>query len=177
MCKLKYIGYAIGLQEVPDEISLIFNVSGCPYHCDGCHSQYLWEYMGRYLSDDFLKVLDDNLSGISCVCFMGGDQNIEELKTYLSYIKSFTQLKTCIYSGCDELRDDLCDLLDNELLNYLKIGSYKKEYGGLNKINTNQRMYKYCGKNRDGSIKLEDITYLFKTKISILDNQYTERIS
>ena len=52
MKKLKYNGYSIVMQEVPNEVSLAINISGCPHKCEGCHSKYLWEYDGEYLIDD-----------------------------------------------------------------------------------------------------------------------------
>ena len=55
---LKYKGASIVLQEVPDEISLAFNVSGCPVKCRGCHSKYFWEYNGELLSQDIDKWLN-----------------------------------------------------------------------------------------------------------------------
>ena len=137
---LKYQGYTIALQEVPDEISLTFNISGCTHKCPECHSKYLWEYKGHYLGEDLLKVLSIYKEYISCVCFMGGDQNLEELYTLCKKIKS-EELKVCIYSGSDDIeifKDFICD----SIVDYLKIGSYKQEFGGLDNINTNQKMYK-----------------------------------
>ena len=52
MNKLKYLGYSIVFQEVPGEVTLAINISGCPHKCEGCHSKYLWEYDGHYVSDD-----------------------------------------------------------------------------------------------------------------------------
>lgn len=169
--KLKYQGYAIGLQEVPDEISLIFNVSGCPYHCDGCHSQYLWKNSGRYLKKDIYEILNGVYKdGITCVCFMGGDQCLDELSDILRYIKLRTHYKTCLYSGADNI-GIFKDILRNNLLDYIKIGSYKKELGGLSSKSTNQVFYKVYRKNKnDIDVTLKDITYKFQ-------NQYAERIS
>ena len=117
---LKYLGYGITLQEVPNEISLFINISGCPHKCEGCHSDYLWEYEGKYIGDDLLKILSEYYGLITCVCFMGGEQNIYELYDYLFYIKSL-RLKTCLYSGCDSI-DDVKEIIP--YLDYLKIGKY-----------------------------------------------------
>lgn len=153
---LKYLGYAIVCEEVPDEISLAFNISGCVYKCEGCHSKYLWNYDGRYLSEDFIDILDKYNGLITCVCFLGGDQNMDELTKLCKVIKQ-RNLKTCIYSGADStlLFDNL--IRDN-LLDYLKVGRYILELGGLNSTNTNQIMYK----NNNG--ELEDITFKFNKK-------------
>ena len=38
---LKYAGYDIVFQEIPDEVTLALNLSGCPNGCPGCHSPHL----------------------------------------------------------------------------------------------------------------------------------------
>lgn len=151
---LKYIGYSIVFQEVPNEISLAINVSDCPYKCRGCHSKYLWEYKGNYIKEEIDSIILENDFMITCVCFMGGDQNLEELKSLLMYIKKEYQLKTCLYTGCDNI-ESLNSLLP--YLDYLKIGKYDENYGALDSKNTNQKMYTVI----DGDIK-EDITKRFQ---------------
>lgn len=149
--RIKYVSTCIALREVPDEISLIINVSGCPHHCEGCHSQYLWEYAGRYLTDDILGLINQYGEYVSCICLMGGDYNISELNFIINCISS-KGLKTCLYTGLNHIPVGL------EKLDYLKIGAYKKELGGLDKATTNQRFYK----NIDGRYK--DITKVFQIK-------------
>lgn len=131
--KLKYLGHSIVFQEVPNEISLAINISGCPYKCKGCHSSYLWKYKGRYVSDD-IEVLINEHDGITCVCFMGGDQNPQELNKLIDYVHS-RGLKVCLYTGRDNIPNDIYNL------NYLKIGHYSEELGGLDKPTTNQKFY------------------------------------
>ena len=151
---LKYQGYTIALQEVPDEISLAFNISGCPHKCPECHSKYLWNYEGNYIGEDLSKVLSKYKEYISCVCFMGGDQNLNELYLLCKQIKD-NHLKVCIYSGLNNT-DTFIDFINDSLIDYLKIGPYIGEYGGLNNPNTNQRMYKVVNNN------LIDITSIFQ---------------
>lgn len=142
---LKYLGYTISFQEVPNEISLIFNISGCPYKCKGCHSTYLWEYKGNYLSKDIDSIFNEYLGMFSCVCFMGGDTNLIELKELLKLCKS-KGVKTCIYSGADDISifKDCMKYLD-----YIKYGSYKEELKcdnnilyGVKLATSNQKMLK-----------------------------------
>ena len=38
---LKYVDTKVVFAEVPDEVTLAINISNCPCHCDGCHSEYL----------------------------------------------------------------------------------------------------------------------------------------
>ena len=147
--RLKYLGTSIVLQEVPDEISLAISISGCPYKCDGCHSKYLWEYKGRYLTDDLADILNEYLGLVSCICIMGGDQNIKELTECINTIHS-EGYKCCLYLGCDTIPKNI------PTVEYLKIGHYDKHLGGLDAPNTNQVMYKYNGK------EYVDITNRFK---------------
>ena len=142
---LKYLGYAIALQEVPNEISLVINVSGCPHKCEGCHSQYLWGYDGNILIDDFVELLSKYKDMITCVCFMGGEQNKDELYSYLMFIKSIG-LNTCLYSGCTSL-NDVEELLP--FLDWVKIGRYIESLTtdnniqyGIKLATSNQHIYK-----------------------------------
>lgn len=156
---LKYTGCTVAFQEVPGETSLVFNISGCPYMCKGCHSQYLWDYAGKYISDDIDNVLLLYKDLVTCVCFMGGDQNKFELKRLLAKCKSLG-LKTCIYTGSNDktIFYELFDLLD-----YFKIGEYVNELGGLSSKNTNQRFYQITFKEARQFV-INDITHLFWNK-------------
>jgi anaerobic ribonucleoside-triphosphate reductase activating protein len=155
MNKLKYLGYSIVFQEVPDEVTLAINISGCPHRCEGCHSKYLWEYEGNYISDDLENLIKKYDGLITCVCFMGGDQNPYELVSLLDIVHKH-KLKTALYSGEDSLQHIAFRVLCN--LDYCKIGHYDKTKGGLNNKNTNQKMLLW--NKQDG--KWEDITYLFQ---------------
>jgi anaerobic ribonucleoside-triphosphate reductase activating protein len=151
---LKYLGYSIVFQEVPDEVTLTINISGCPHKCEGCHSQYLWEYDGNYISDDLEDLINKYNKLITCVCFMGGDQNPDELVDLLNKVHR-RGLKTALYTGEDSLQHIAFRVLCN--LDYCKIGHYDKALGGLDNKNTNQKMliWNYT------SNQWEDITYRF----------------
>ena len=155
MNKLKYLGYSIVFQEVPDEVTLAINISGCPHKCEGCHSKYLWEYEGNYISDDLDKLIERYKGLITCVCFMGGDQNQKELTDLLICTHKYG-LKAALYTGCNFMSDLHIRVLGN--LDYLKIGYYDSNRGGLDNANTNQRMLAWDWK----SGKWDDITYKFQ---------------
>ena len=150
---LKYTGYTVTFQEVPNEISLVFNISGCIHHCVGCHSKFLWEDVGRELSTDICEAIRQYADIITCVCFMGGDQDQDEL---VRLAKMCVGYKTCLYSGFDNL-DDLSAC--RGAFDYIKIGHYDERFGGLDKKTTNQRMYVM----ENGNVK-EDITSKFIRK-------------
>jgi len=130
----------IHLQEVPGEISLALSISGCSLKCKGCHSTETWDKnFGTELTIDELNRLILKNEGISCVLFYGGEWEPEELVTYLKYVKS-KNLKTALYSGLDNIEDISENIINN--LDYLKIGKFIEELGGLNSENTNQRIIK-----------------------------------
>lgn len=153
MNKLKYTNYDIVFQEVPNETMLAINISGCPHKCEGCHSSYLGEYIGDYLSDNIDNIIMKYPDMITCVGFMGGDQNVNELRQLLSYIKNKYNLKTCVYSGSDDI-SVLNECIEH--LDYVKIGGFVEALGGLNSKETNQRFYKI-----DNKKTLIDITNIF----------------
>lgn len=138
MQKLKYAGYDIVFQEVPGEISLAINITNCPYHCSECHSSYLANDFGDFVDDDIDKLLDKHSSLITCVCFMGGDQAMDDLKFLLEKVKA-QGLKTCVYSGAEDVSIFKTIL---HLLDYLKIGPYIKTLGGLDSSTTNQKFFR-----------------------------------
>ena len=78
------------------------------------------------------------LGMVTCICFMGGDHNIEELNECIDAAHN-EGYNCCVYLGCDEVPQGL------RTVEYLKIGRYDKQRGGLNNPNTNQRMYKWTG--------------------------------
>ena len=137
---LKCYSYDIVCQEIPDEISLAVNISCCPNRCPGCHSPWLWEEAGEEMTEDMLTSLISGYSAaITCFCFMGGDAEPSEVERISRWIKSrWPHIKTAWYSG----RADLPDGFDVKVLDYLKLGPYIEELGGLKSPDTNQVFYK-----------------------------------
>lgn len=132
---MNFISEQIVWQEVPGEVSLAFTISGCPLRCPGCHSTDSWSVSaGKALSQDYLAsrlALYEGL--ISCVVFLGGEWLEEELLSYLALAKE-QGLKTCLYSGLEDVSEAL-----KAKLTYLKIGPWRRELGGLDSPHTNQR--------------------------------------
>lgn len=136
---LKYVDTKVVFAEIPDEITLAINISGCPCNCKGCHSSYLAKDIGEPLDLQHLTNLIDSNKGISCVCIMGGDANPSEVDDIAQDIKEYyPELKVGWYSGRQELSKDI------ELGNFdfIKLGPYIEEFGPLNSKTTNQRFYK-----------------------------------
>lgn len=138
MIVLKYIDYMVTFQEFPDEISLCVNISGCPNRCPGCHSQWLNENNGTELDEFQIDELINSHDGITCFGIMGGDIDHTRVLEIALYIKNkYPELKVGMYSGNDKIDKALVMILD-----YYKVGSYKKEFGPLSSKTTNQTMFK-----------------------------------
>lgn len=153
---LRFQETLVTFREIPDEVTLCINISGCPNKCEGCHSPHLWEDKGNILSKNVLSQLIEKNNGITCVCIMGGDNSPEDVNELLKEIKN-QGLKAGWYSGKEILSHSV--LLDN--LDYLKLGPYVKALGPLTSRITNQRVYMVI--HEDGN-RLEDITYKFWKK-------------
>lgn len=137
---LKLASYDIVFQEVPGEVSLALNLSNCPNHCKGCHSPHLWEDIGVRLNRETLKeLLTVYGSSITCVCFMGGDADVDELFELVSQLASSKEydLKIAWYSGKQKLPSNI----DLGNFDFIKIGPYSQVLGGLGVETTNQQFF------------------------------------
>lgn len=157
---IKYYTKQVCFQEIPDEISFTYFISGCPNRCPDCHSKHLWEDTGTYVTETLTQDLRTKGMLCSCVLFMGGDDSdhVESLKLCLDICKR-AGYKTALYTGLE------LDKVDKELLtllNYIKVGPYKQECGGLKSPITNQRLYKL---NKLGEV-IEDLTPLFRRTLN-----------
>ena len=151
---MKYVDTLVSFSEIPDEITLCINISNCPNKCEGCHSSWLQENIGIELNNYELYDIINKNSGISCVCFMGGDSNPEEINDLAIKIKS-KNLKVGWYSG----KSEISDKINIKNFDYIKIGTYLKDKGPLSDKNTNQKMYEII--HFTGMNSLKDITYKF----------------
>ena len=151
---MKYVDTLVSFSEIPDEITLCINISNCPNKCERCHSSWLQKNIGIELNNYELYDIINKNSGISCVCFMGGDSNPEEINNLAIKIKS-KNLKVGWYSGNSEISDKI----NIKNFDYIKIGPYLKDKGPLSDKNTNQKMYEII--HFTGMNSLKDITYKF----------------
>lgn len=138
---LRCYNYDIVASEIPDEITLALNITGCPIHCEGCHSQWLWDATaGEPLTDDtLLAIIDQYGFGITCVAFMGGDNDPAEIARLAEVVRAeWPEMRLGWYSG----RDSLPDSFPATRFNYIKLGPYIARLGGLDKPGTNQRLYR-----------------------------------
>ena len=149
---MKVASFDIVFQEIPGEVTLALNISNCPCHCPCCHSQHLAQDIGEPLDEALLDDLIGRYKGlITCVAFMGGDAEPQEVASLAEYVKK-GGLKTAWYSGRTIYPKN------PKVLDFLKLGPYVEELGGLKSETTNQRLYKRVGD------EWEDITSLFWKK-------------
>lgn len=157
---LKYVDTLVSFSEIPDEITLCINISQCPNNCKGCHSPWLREDIGEDLNIESLYNLIDKNKGVTCVCFMGGDQDPAEVSNlaFAIRLRSDYLYKTAWYSGKQHIPDEL-NVSD---FDYIKVGPYIEEFGGLDNSNTNQKMYEVCKVSKlPEKFILKDITNKF----------------
>ena len=154
---MKYLNTMITFSEFPDEIALCINITNCPFHCPGCHSPELWEDIGTELTKEELSKLIQSNKGITCVGFMGG--NLKEVNPLAEYVKNIEpSLKVGWYTGGVIEENELFKL---KFFDYIKIGPYIKELGGLDNPNTNQRMYLNWWDEEDKVVHCLNITNKF----------------
>ena len=163
---LKFANFDIVFQEIPDEVTLAINISNCPNHCPGCHSKYLWEDIGNVLDKKSLdQLVEQYKSGITCVCFMGGDASPYDVSNLAMHLKSaYKDLRTAWYSGKNELPEGF----HAETFDYIKLGKYDEKLGALDSATTNQRMMKRLA---DGRVK--DITERFRKQSQVTQEKNT----
>ena len=156
---MKYVDTKVVFREVPDQITLAINISGCPVKCPGCHSSYLTQDIGDILDIDSLSALIKGNPGISCVSFMGGDADPSFIHKLASWVhETYPEIRTCWYSGRDLAHaQEVLDALD-----FIKVGPYIDEFGPLDYETTNQRFYS-IGHTSEGP-ELTDLTYRFKKR-------------
>ena len=147
--------------EIPCEITLGISISGCQIHCNGCHSRDLWEDKGTQLTRKGLENLIISNEGITCLLLLGGEHDIDTLINLFYYVSiNFPNIKTAWYCGLDMIPKDKEEILD--YLDYVKIGHFDLNLGGLDSPDTNQKLYK-VNHTQKGN-ELIDITYKFLRK-------------
>ena len=156
---MKYADVKVVFREVPEELTLAVNISGCPVKCPGCHSSYLVKDIGEILDRESLRRLIESNKGITCVSFMGGDADPAFIRELSFWVKqTYPGLKTCWYSGRD--LENARPVLDS--LDFVKVGPFIDEFGPLDSETTNQRFYRILQTEKGPS--LTDWTFKFKKR-------------
>lgn len=160
MVKYKEDSVSVVFSEIPDKVSLAIEITNCPHRCKECHSPWLRDDIGEELTPDRLCELIENNHGINCVVFMGEGKDPEGLKLLaMMVLTKYPKIKVALYSGREEVEKEYDQFFD-----YIKIGPYIPECGGLDRDTTNQRLYE-VERSIDGRTNRKDITNKFWKKI------------
>ena len=110
----------------------------------------------KLLTEENLSVLLQKYGkAVTCVCFMGGDADPYDVAYFARFPTARQQIapvKVGWYSGKPELPAEF----PIQNFQYIKLGPYLENRGGLKSEHTNQRLYKITQE------KMDDITYRFR---------------
>lgn len=158
---LKYLYSKVVFSEIPSEVSLGISISGCQIHCQGCHSRDLWEDKGKQLTRVGLQSLIEENKGITCLLLLGGEHDIDTLTNLFYFVSvNYPKIKTAWYCGLDMIPKDKEEILD--YLDFVKIGHFDLNLGGLDNKETNQKLYAI--KHTIKGNEFTDITYKLQKK-------------
>lgn len=159
---IKYLTSMVTFEEIPTRVTLSLSITGCRGTCVGCHSPELRRNIGTELTDEELDALIRKNNGVNCVLFLGEGTNQARLLQLAERVRNHWKMDVALYSGRDEVEEVVWNAFD-----FLKIGSYKSEFGPLNNPNTNQRLYhfsKFYSSSVGGRKGWRDITSYFWRK-------------
>lgn len=130
---LYFFNKDVVFQEVPNEVSLSFAIAGCSNNCKNCSWQNVKMQRKPLSANVFENYLKKYKGLASCVVFLGGDWKPRTLLNRLKKAKEYG-FKTCLYTGKNDVSAEIKEQLD-----YLKVGPYIEELGGLASEKTNQK--------------------------------------
>jgi anaerobic ribonucleoside-triphosphate reductase activating protein len=87
-----------------------------------------------------IELLEKYGNAITCICFMGGDSDPQEVQHLSVFLRNLTgnRIKIAWYSGRQHLPEG-CAL---RCFDFIKLGPYVEYFGGLDSASTNQRFYR-----------------------------------
>lgn len=156
---LKYLYVKELFAEIPSEISLGVSITGCSIHCKGCHSRELWEDKGMVLDKQVIDFLLHEHQGITTLLLLGGEHDMDALIELFQY--AHKRIKTAWYCGLDMVPKDKLGIY--QYLDWIKLGHFDIELGGLSSSTTNQKLY-MIEHQGDGNWWQTDMTHLFWKK-------------
>lgn len=135
---MRYTNTQITFQEVPGLVTRCFSIANCGGKCKGCHSPELRKKnIGEELTIEVLdKYLKEDSHKVDCYVFLGDGKEPNLMYVFLEYCKKHN-MKTCIYLGHMKVFSPYLEIAD-----YIKVGCYREDLGGLDSPTTNQRMFK-----------------------------------
>lgn len=139
MAELSIFDVCVSFREHPHYLNLTLFIDGCPRACKGCSWKGVKKDSHVFDCASFSELLSNYLNKVECVVFLGGDWLGTKLLPFLDIVHS-QGFVSCLYSGADSLSELNFQVLKN--LDWVKIGSWKEEFGPLTSPTTNQRFYK-----------------------------------
>lgn len=124
---LNSINYEGSTVDGPGVRTVVF-LQGCDRHCDGCHNKSTWDkncgikYEIKDLANELIQKVKNKKVTIS-----GGEPFFQPEAT-CELIRQLKGFNICVYTGSEfeEVKRDYGHILP--LINYLKVGRYKKEF-------------------------------------------------
>lgn len=124
---MKYWGYMPNDFINGEGVSVSLWVSGCPFHCEGCHNQKAWDYNSGYdVPDDLIDRLEKAITANGLfrnLSILGGEPLCPENRKFVRDViydlrKRLPDLKVYIWTGYtyDELREEDDMYIDSILL-------------------------------------------------------------
>ena len=125
---MKIVATQYNLQNEALEIYL----SGCDFHCPGCHNPELWDYnIGTDWKEELPKIWEKIKSGeglIKRIWILGGEplhQNPEEFEEFIMSLQKGNELEVWLFTGVTS--EEVHKLVSLDLFDYIKTGRYVEE--------------------------------------------------
>jgi len=157
-----YTGSKVTFTEYPGKTTLTFQISGCPFRCDGCHSAELREKVGKELTPDVVwsEIARANVVGqLDAVCFLGCGGAYKHLGELFKVVKKH-RLETVLYTGNSHKFLESAHVSNwrkTGLIDAIKTGPWVEKLGGLDSPITNQKFIHF---------KHGDLTHKFRRRNS-----------
>lgn len=134
--------------EVPDKLAVYFSLGDCAKGCVDCHSSsdlgVPYDLADGMTIDEMKEVAEKAIQkGANAIIVMGGTNCYSfSLSALRVVLKSLVDIApVCLFSGSDDFIKIKALAMETGC-SWVKVGSYKKELGGLQSRHTNQRYYK-----------------------------------
>lgn len=142
--KFPVVNKGITLTEIPNRISVFFEIGNCTCHCEGCHSPELWDTNHTRPNMTVQEMIDyvheQYKLGANAVVIMGGwnNEGVSRDALELLLLDLSCMFQVGIYVG-----DDNLGVLPRLPIKWIKAGRYERDKGGLDSPTTNQQFYEF----------------------------------
>lgn len=124
---LNFFTVAVDSHRIEGETMLLIFLGSCPRQCAECVSEKFKEESENQLSISILHALIENNPDITCIGFVGGDNDHNNINFLANYIHLNTNLKVCMYSS-EKIDKKLVNCLDYYVIYFCDLTSNKRKY-------------------------------------------------